>query len=295
MGERMKFHDEFVPDKWASEKSVSLSEPKIVTGVFGPQDAVDFHLHRIQWRPAAKIASLKRVPADVFVWSVGEAPNRCTTRFGGIPYFRRGRTWPTNRHGEPQAFLLQVCFADSAVARDVYLPGDVMLVFGESMNRVDTWRAEWENVGIAESHLVSTSEVKCWDPQLPYFGSIWRTWNIVDWDSKRVNEMCCDDRDGWANSYAEGLGRVWGSQVSAAPFDGAYERFEADRVVGSIAPIAAMFERPWPLLNRSTPAFGFDPIAGGYLRGVGRDGESTVMMSISNQEPGSIKFTEEIL
>jgi hypothetical protein len=71
----------------------------------------------------------KAVPTDVFVFEEDETNDRTATKFGGLPYYEKGRLWPAPR-GEPLdlAFIAQINFADS---RDLVpkLPGDILLVF----------------------------------------------------------------------------------------------------------------------------------------------------------------------
>lgn len=65
---------------------------------------------------------------DVFVLGMGSPQKRAVTKISGLPYWPRGRAWPTVEDGAPCQFLAQFNFADS---RDLVgkLPGDVLLLF----------------------------------------------------------------------------------------------------------------------------------------------------------------------
>ncbi len=78
------------------------------------------------------IAAPDAVPCDIFVWGIGEPPDRRLTRVGGVPWLPKSTPWPT--FGKTVAtFLCQFDFRDS---KDLHgqlaggsLPGDLLLVF----------------------------------------------------------------------------------------------------------------------------------------------------------------------
>lgn len=78
------------------------------------------------------IAAPDAVPCDVFVWGIGEPPDRRLTRVGGVPWLPKSTAWPT--FGDIAAtFLCQFDFRDSKDLRGQLagepLPGDLLLVF----------------------------------------------------------------------------------------------------------------------------------------------------------------------
>ena len=84
---------------------------------------------------------------DVFVLGLGPQKGRRLTKVSGLPYWPKGRSWPTVDDGSPCQFLAQFCFLDSRglVGK---LPGDILALFvpqddEEWLWELDQVRFEW--------------------------------------------------------------------------------------------------------------------------------------------------------
>lgn len=142
----------------------------------------------------AESQPVNQVPVDLFVFGKGEPPRRDQTKVGGLPYWPARRSWPRSESGAPLAFVAQVNFTDS---RDItgYLPGDVLLVFGEpewvpyrmplqqpdgsiasGSYEIYTLRLEWLPSG--EDDLIRAVDVPPTDwTTEPCYGQIYRTFD----------------------------------------------------------------------------------------------------------------------
>ena len=112
-------------------------------------------------RPAPRFAPPDAVPADVFLFGVGEGHRREVTKLGGLPYWPARRPWPHTPDGTPMAFIFQFCFADS---RDITpdLPGDVLCVFADTATKWSTesngdTAHEWQKLG--ETDLIGARDI----------------------------------------------------------------------------------------------------------------------------------------
>lgn len=108
----------------------------------------------------------RRVPTDMMVYALGEAPRPYLTKVGGVPYRPAGAPWPCSEDRRPYVFVAQFCFADSNDILPSSLPGDVMLVFGLDDEwhvgwHADSVRIEWYDLDI--SRPVAPAE--CPEPQ----------------------------------------------------------------------------------------------------------------------------------
>lgn len=96
-------------------------------------------------RAQHEIAAPDAVPCDIFLWGIGEPPDRRLTRVGGVPWLPKSIPWPT--FGDTAGtFLCQFDFRDS---KDLHgqlagtsLPGDLLLVFVADCNSAMTGEAE---------------------------------------------------------------------------------------------------------------------------------------------------------
>ncbi|MCC6776772.1 MAG: DUF1963 domain-containing protein [Hyphomicrobiales bacterium] len=123
------------------------------------------------------------LPADVFLFGIGEAPRRDATKVGGLPYWPVDWPWPKDSAGVPYRYLAQFNFADS---RDLFsdLPGDVLvLLVGEEW---DDWLAveplaihlEWLPLGLEPVESLEPALMA--NPGLAFFGAIHRTADYPD-------------------------------------------------------------------------------------------------------------------
>lgn len=130
-----------------------------------------------QYRAQQKIAERgwETTPVDVFVWALGDAPQRTFTKVGGDPYRRADLPWPKIQpatdpypvnEGATMTFLAQFNFAGS---RDLFpqLPGDLLLIFAEdeTFSRPEGVYCEWQSLDIPEEELIPPKEVPtpAWD------------------------------------------------------------------------------------------------------------------------------------
>lgn len=112
-------------------RDASGEEIQVLSAVTGPCDIAA--LEQLRDLTYAHLPAIKRVPTDIFLWSLGETDQRMVTRIGGLPYRAAHVPWPVSPSGVPLTFVAQICFADS---RDLVpkLPGDILLIFTEAIN-----------------------------------------------------------------------------------------------------------------------------------------------------------------
>src|SRR5262249_3781899 len=107
------------------------------------------------------------------------------TKVGGVPYWPKGRRWPTNSAGAPYRFVAQFNFADS---RDLFseLPGDVLLLLAED-EKDWMWepmrvRFEWLRLGLPTCPEFDESLIA--EKAGPFFGVIYRSADYPDAEDK---------------------------------------------------------------------------------------------------------------
>ena len=101
------------------------------------------------------------VPCDLHVMGKGPAPDRTSSRVGGLPYRPIALDWPHHVDGVPYRFFCQFDFSKS---RDLFsgLPGDILLVFTRDETLVDNvsdhLRFEWHPIDSA-TKLVEQGDI----------------------------------------------------------------------------------------------------------------------------------------
>jgi hypothetical protein len=152
------------------------------TGRSGVRDVAV--VEQLAERRAVVIPPEQRVPTDLFMFSLGEAPRRELTKVGGVPYWPADRPWPTTSSGVPLTFVAQFNFLDSLDLTGP-LPGALLLVFADGV-RAD--EGDWYDdppflqfhwMQISAMPLIAARAVPepAWRFK-PCYGSIYR---IYDW------------------------------------------------------------------------------------------------------------------
>jgi hypothetical protein len=174
---RQRLPQEYADDK-AVDDHIRIMNPKWGI-VVGPAAVAVNEQLRAEALVAGK-GPARRTPTDVVVWAKGEAPDRSTTKIGGLPHRPSGVPWPAGEGGRPIRFIGQLCFADS---RDLVpaLPGDVLLVFGDDEALLDEpERLVFEWWPLVAGPLVSRAPALDEDAFMPYYATLHRT---EDWDT----------------------------------------------------------------------------------------------------------------
>lgn len=123
------------------------------------------------------------VPADFFVWAVGEPSKPWLTCLGGSPWREADKPWPRDADGIPLAFLGQICFVDSLDVLPEPPPKPVALFFGtyqQGWATVDQHAGvEWSPLRLRRPHDRYRAP---WTAELPftYQGVIHRSVQYTD-------------------------------------------------------------------------------------------------------------------
>ncbi|HLG61136.1 MAG TPA: DUF1963 domain-containing protein [Ktedonosporobacter sp.] len=170
-------------------------------GMTGPCDIAA--LEQLRDLTYAHLPAIKRVPTDIFLWSLGETDQRMVTRIGGLPYRAAHAPWPVSPSGVPLTFVAQICFADS---RDLVpkLPGDILLIFTEARNWGSADKPLYDFMGEDEDDsyllfewvmfhdfpLVTHQHVPETGLHItPCYGTIHRTWDYAQVDGFAYREL----------------------------------------------------------------------------------------------------------
>ncbi|MFG0283689.1 MAG: DUF1963 domain-containing protein [Phycisphaerales bacterium JB039] len=234
--------------------------------IFSPRDlALTEQMRAAVGGPDAMGPSL---PVDVLLPALGEPPRREVSKIGGLPYRARG-PWPTDGAEKPLTFLGQLCLADS---RDVLrgfsrdeLPGDVLLVFHDDTDDGLMWSEgegaqlhfEWQPLGLAESDLVTATEV----PEQPV------AWTATYFERYRSTEHA-DVRLPlrYRDIDIEVSGEYWASKIGGVPVWQQRED-EAEGLGRYFACLHSInpAEDEYPFPNVEKPAWGRHPHSQNFL------------------------------
>lgn len=90
------------------------------------------------------------IPANYFVYALGEAPTREQSQIGGLPYRPRNLKWPCDADGKPKEFICQIDFSDSRSLLPS-IPSDILLLFAseEGLDE-EEFKLEWYPVGLTD-------------------------------------------------------------------------------------------------------------------------------------------------
>jgi hypothetical protein len=186
----MKYHNPFDPKIWAQSHPITQANRERCSNYFGissPGSVAACHeAHQIVADFGITLAD--PVPADLFVWNWGDAPDRRTTKLGGAPFWPKGRRWPRicdvdedSHDKEPLTYVGQICFADS---RDIFpdLPKDmlILLTLGEGYGSIMGF---WIDLDIGPLINPSRAPKSGWEPT-PLHASLYRTvdYGTIPWE-----------------------------------------------------------------------------------------------------------------
>ena len=232
------------------------------------------------------IADPDAVPCDVFVWGIGEPPDRRLTRVGGVPWLPKSTPWPT--FGNTVAtFLCQFDFRDS---KDLHgqlagqsLPGDLLLVFvaGEySALTGDDEELEFLWVSADENDVYTQTDVPAGAQSFDF---------VTAWGARFRSK---DIHSQWDKAYKipddAGSGRfwclpvLWATKIGGVPYN-SQENHDAPppNYLCQLVSIQAS-GTSWPWINHEQPlasGFGDDGIhADKHHLMIGDMGELTLFM-----------------
>jgi hypothetical protein len=212
-------------------------------------------------RTGYKIEDTSAVPCDLFIWGVGEPPDRRLTRVGGVPWLPRRTPWPAI-DDVVTTFLCQFDLRDS---RDLIgqrvsgdLPGDLLLVFVADESAPLTGDAQemrfvW--VSAEETDIVTAADVPKPTHQFDFvtaWGVRYRTADIPSkW--KEAYEISDDAPSGrcWM------LPVLWGTKIGGVPYNSQENHTEPPP--GYLCQLISIqaSETRWPWVDRELPLQNF--------------------------------------
>ena len=242
----------FVMEEWLSrfplDENAERYSGEIVTS---PRDACNNEWLRramqdeYRWGPPA--------PVDIFIMAEGEPEDCSVTKIGGLPYRPAEAPWPTDEAGEPMLFLGQFDFTDSYDLTGP-LPGDLLLVFGDSAGGAEDLEFEWQPKRLT-SLIDADSVPEHPDAFDPCFGYICRTVGypqaerVTPYDEERYPK--CRGKDVWSDYL---LPRWQATQIGGAPF---FIQGDGDELPGrllcTINSVQPDKHSPYPWVNHPTP------------------------------------------
>lgn len=169
------------------------------------------------------ISAADAVPCDLFVWGIGEPPDRRLTRVGGVPWLPKRMPWPTIGK-TVTTFLCQFDFRDSkdltGQLAGESLPGDLLLVFvaGEhSALMADQRELRFVWVSAEETDVYTRDDVPAATKPFNF---------VTAWGARYRSE---DIPSKWDKAYdipkeaASGrlwmLPVLWGTKIGGVPYD----------------------------------------------------------------------------
>jgi hypothetical protein len=211
-----RFPVELVRENWRRKYPKGL-EYQAPSDIFSPGDiAVIEQLRALLGGPSA-LGPGK--PVDLLLPVLGEPPQRCCSKIGGLPY-RRSGSWPKGHDEKPLSFIAQICLADS---RDILngfgrsdFTEDVLLIFqdgeevswGENYEYGSTLVFEWQPIGIPESELLRPEDIP---------GHSVR-WTPTYFERLRSTEHPTLPKEIDAKADQLGMsGRYWSSKIGGVP------------------------------------------------------------------------------
>jgi hypothetical protein len=193
------------------------------------------------------------VPVDIFVMAEGEPKDRHVTKLGGLPFRPHGVPWPTASSGDPMLFLAQFNFASS---RDLYpdLPGDLLLVFADGGEFVESIQFEWQPLGTPD--LISAEEIPSHpDAFDPCYGHVLRTVSYPAAKPKRDYGFEMYPKYGEFNVWSwYHLLQYQATQIGRAPFfiqEG--DSGLPGQVLCTISSVQPDQHKPYPWVNHPEP------------------------------------------
>jgi hypothetical protein len=203
------------------------------------------------------IEAVDAVPCDLFVWGVGEPPDRRLTRVGGVPWLSRKTPWPVIGN-VVTTFLCQFDFRDSRDLRGQraggHLPGDLLLVFVADESAAlsgDHRKMRFVWVSAEETDIVTAADVP--KPTHPFdFVTAWGVrYRTADVPSKWEEAYTIPDEKYWC------LPVLWGTKIGGVPYNSQDNLAEPPpEYLCQLTSIQASTMR-WPWVDREAPLHDF--------------------------------------
>lgn len=225
-----------------------------VPQLVGPRDACYIMEIRDRVVNLGLLSSGPPAPQDLFVLATGEPAKRCSTKIGGIPYWRADRPWPVNASGVPIPFLAQFDLRESMdVVPD--RPGDIILFFAFSDLRLGA--AVRVQDRCEADLLIASHELPVHSSYPTYTGVRWRVDVFPNWLPR--------DGKSWSTCYLDDGSRVSNVFMAMQPCAvqiGNYPDFPPpreeivqtnERIVCTMPSITLMPDKAYPFLNRTVP------------------------------------------
>ena len=239
--------------------------PVDVWNITSASDLLGWEAMRVQFGITAPDA----VPCDLFVWGIGEPPDRRLTRVGGMPWLPKAIPWPTFG-GKAATFLCQFDFRDSkdltGQLAGKTLPGDLLLVFvaGEySALTGDENELQFVWVSAEETEIHTDNDVP--DPAHPFeFVTAWGV-RYRGEDVPSQWDKAYDIPDEAASGRLWALPVLWGTKIGGVPYHSQENHYEVPSdYLCQLVSIQAS-NTTWPWVNQESPlpeGFGDDGIYG---------------------------------
>lgn len=164
------------PNQAAVDRHVALMYPE-GERITGPYDIAV--VEQLRKEVFGSTLPDSRIATDIFVFNLGEPPQRNITKVGGLPYRHAQTPWPSLSNGVPLTFVGQFCFTDS---HDIVgeLPGEILLVFADEdglwNDEVTNIHVEWITSEITDLVCAEDIPETGWQIDACY-GSIHRTYD----------------------------------------------------------------------------------------------------------------------
>ncbi|MCR9200778.1 MAG: YwqG family protein [Planctomycetaceae bacterium] len=208
--------------------------------IVGPVDALDLLSSRQQLTAGGAQLS-ESVPADVFVFSLGEPADRSETKIGGLPYLAEDEEWPGAEWEEPLPFVAQLNFSQSQDLFDFELPGSVLLIFADIPADLEDFEYELIWTHPSDRPLIPQPEVE--SPLSCFAGKRWRTENFLHPRYEDLPEELTE------MPYSpETTLNCLATQIGRAPFGGSSSPMSAGTIVASVLPVVPS-DTPYPFLD----------------------------------------------
>lgn len=232
--------------------------PADVWNIGSPSDLLGW----ITMREKFGIEAPDAVPCDIFVWGIGEPPDRRLTRVGGVPWLPKSTPWPT--FGDtPATFLCQFDFRDS---KDLHgqlasqsLPGDLLLVFvaGEySALTCDEKELRFVWVSADEKEVYTRDDMPAGTPSFKFvtaWGARFRSKDIPSqWEKAYQVSKSPSSGRAWS------LPVLWATKIGGVPYHS--QRNQHAPPSGYLCQLVSIqaSETSWPWIDQEQPlASGF--------------------------------------
>lgn len=235
----------FDPIVWQQETGIEPDEQG-ASLIVGPTDVANLISERSKLRELG-FAFGESTPADVFLFSVGEGPERACTKVGGLPYLHRSDRWPTDSNHTALPFVAQMDFRDSMDIVEEVLPGELLLIFGDLPSDDDEtdlillWKEVTTDRGlVSPDELPVQANFDCFSAQR------WRTSNYPNAYADPRNDRVVSS-PGVDSIYAC---EIFATQISQTPFMLArHPESMSEKVLCCFAPILPANDGPYPFCN----------------------------------------------